>query len=159
MAFAWTETNKQHLREMWGKGLTAGQIAAAIGNPSSNSVIGMAHRMGLAGRPSPIRKRGPADPTRAAAAKRGAQERREAREREIAERARRAEQEAAQRREDERKRRERQIARAEASGRRCAFPMGDPKAPDFRCCNEPCKPNSPYCDEHHTLTHIRKEAA
>jgi GcrA cell cycle regulator len=64
MSFMWTATNLQHLREMWGKGVTAAQIAAAIGNPSRNSVVGKAHRLGLAGRPSPI-KRMEGEPRRA----------------------------------------------------------------------------------------------
>ena len=41
------------IRRMWGEGATANVIAAAIGI-SRNAVIGRAHRMKLAARPSPI---------------------------------------------------------------------------------------------------------
>ena len=46
------------LRDLWSRGLSASQIATALcrfGPVSRNSVIGKVHRMGLAGRPSPIR--------------------------------------------------------------------------------------------------------
>lgn len=56
MTFAWTAINKQHVRDMWSKGLSANKIAAAIGNPSRNSVMGMIHRMDLESRPSPIKR-------------------------------------------------------------------------------------------------------
>lgn len=54
MSFIWNRINVEHLRDMWLKGLTASQIASAIGNPSRNSVISKAARIGLPGRASPI---------------------------------------------------------------------------------------------------------
>ena len=53
---AWTDDRVDHLRELWSKGLSASQIAAQLGDGvTRNAVIGKAHRLGLEGRPSPIR--------------------------------------------------------------------------------------------------------
>ena len=52
---AWTDDRVEKLRELWTKGLSASQIAVQLGGVSRNAVIGKAHRLGLEGRPSPIR--------------------------------------------------------------------------------------------------------
>ena len=52
----WTEERMELLRSLWGAGRTASEIAEIIGEVSRNSVIGKAHRLGLNGRPSPIKK-------------------------------------------------------------------------------------------------------
>ncbi len=44
---SWTEEKVQKLKELWGKGNTASQIAAIIGGISRNAVIGKAHRLNL----------------------------------------------------------------------------------------------------------------
>ncbi len=44
---SWTEEKVAKLREMWGKGQTASQIAEIIGGVSRNAVIGKAHRLNL----------------------------------------------------------------------------------------------------------------
>ena len=43
----WDETKVNKLRELWGKGNTASQIAEIIGGISRNAVIGKAHRLNL----------------------------------------------------------------------------------------------------------------
>ena len=43
----WTEDRVKKLRELWGKGNTASQIAEIIGGISRNAVIGKAHRLNL----------------------------------------------------------------------------------------------------------------
>jgi len=52
---AWTDERIEQLRQMWQQGLTASQIADALGGVSRNAVIGKAHRLGLQARPSPVR--------------------------------------------------------------------------------------------------------
>ena len=52
----WTEERVARLKGLWGEGHTASQIAAILGDVTRNAVIGKAHRLGLKGRPSPIRK-------------------------------------------------------------------------------------------------------
>ena len=44
---SWTEERVAKLKELWGRGKTASQIAEIIGGISRNSVIGKAHRLNL----------------------------------------------------------------------------------------------------------------
>ena len=44
---SWTEERVAKLKELWGKGNTANQIAEIIGEVSRNAVIGKAHRLNL----------------------------------------------------------------------------------------------------------------
>ena len=44
---SWTEEKVDKLKELWGKGKTASQIAEIIGGISRNAVIGKAHRLNL----------------------------------------------------------------------------------------------------------------
>ena len=44
---SWTEVKVKKLKELWGKGSTANQIAEIIGGMSRNAVIGKAHRLNL----------------------------------------------------------------------------------------------------------------
>ena len=44
---SWTEEKVNKLKELWGKGNTASQIAEIIGGLSRNAVIGKAHRLKL----------------------------------------------------------------------------------------------------------------
>lgn len=58
----WTDERVEKLRELWGRGMSASEIAEMLGDVTRNAVIGKAHRLGLSGRPSPIKKK----PTRGA---------------------------------------------------------------------------------------------
>ena len=53
---SWTEEKVNKLKELWGKGQTASQIATIIGGVSRNAVIGKAHRLNLS---SKIKARSP----------------------------------------------------------------------------------------------------
>ena len=44
---SWTDEKVSKLKELWGKGKTANQIAEIIGGISRNAVIGKAHRLNL----------------------------------------------------------------------------------------------------------------
>ena len=44
---SWTEEKVAKLKELWGKGNTASEIAGIIGGISRNAVIGKAHRLNL----------------------------------------------------------------------------------------------------------------
>lgn len=58
---AWTDERIALLTKLWTDGLTASQIALALGEATTrNAVIGKAHRLGLSGRPSPVRVPRPA---------------------------------------------------------------------------------------------------
>ena len=50
---SWTPDRVQKLKELWGKGNTAAQIASIIGGVSRNAVIGKAYRLNLAVKSTP----------------------------------------------------------------------------------------------------------
>lgn len=53
---AWTDERIALLKQYWDDGLSASQIAELMGESlSRNAVIGKAHRLGLASRPSPLK--------------------------------------------------------------------------------------------------------
>ena len=45
---SWTLERVDKLKQLWGKGNTAGQIASIIGEVTRNAVIGKAYRLNLA---------------------------------------------------------------------------------------------------------------
>tara|TARA_B100000963_G_scaffold85610_1_gene73199 strand:+ start:162 stop:650 length:489 start_codon:yes stop_codon:yes gene_type:complete len=47
---SWTDEKVTKLKELWGKGSTASQIAEILGGVSRNAVIGKAHRLNLSGK-------------------------------------------------------------------------------------------------------------
>jgi GcrA cell cycle regulator len=70
----WTDERAETLRALWlqqDPHLSAGRIAQLMGT-TKNAIIGRAHRMGLAARPSPITPRGVPKPPRERAADRPA---------------------------------------------------------------------------------------
>ena len=53
---AWTDERIAALKQYWEEGRSASQIAEVLGEGlSRNAVIGKAHRLGLASRPSPLK--------------------------------------------------------------------------------------------------------
>ena len=44
---SWTDEKVNKLKELWGRGQTASQIAQILGGVSRNAVIGKAHRLNL----------------------------------------------------------------------------------------------------------------
>ena len=52
---SWTDERVDQLKSLWTEGLSASQIARALGGVTRNAVIGKVHRLGLAGRASPTR--------------------------------------------------------------------------------------------------------
>ena len=53
---AWTDQMVEDLRVMWKQGMTTAEIGKKLG-VSKNSIVGKVHRLGLSGRPSPIKKK------------------------------------------------------------------------------------------------------
>ena len=47
---SWNEEKVNKLKELWGKGNTASEIAQILGGVSRNAVIGKAHRLNLSGK-------------------------------------------------------------------------------------------------------------
>lgn len=133
---SWTDKRVQTLETMWRAGKSASEIAETLGGVTRNAVIGKAHRMGLSGRPSPIKKvkerpvsapsataETPAAPAAAPAARakpvavsasgKGAG-----------------------------------VSILQLTERMCKWPHGDPREADFHFCGQPSKPGMPYCTDH-----------
>lgn len=143
----WSNERIEQLRSLWQDGLSASQIAASLGGITRNAVIGKAHRLGLTGRPSPIKNR-PVGIVRPKPPRRP-----------------RVERPAAPR-----------VAAASAShpvhhrleppqpvveiddgpgatiltltDRICKWPIGDPRHPDFHFCGRASAEGLPYCADH-----------
>ncbi|WP_162917009.1 GcrA family cell cycle regulator [Dongia deserti] len=177
----WTPWRLEALRRLWDQKVSANKIASALGGGlTRNAVIGKAHRLGLAGRPSPIIRDG-RTPKRRQYKPRpklpgGRQALLEARERtEAVKAAQRQAQPAAPAAPpppppsppeprialDARatvatptqSRSERMTSRT------CAWPIGDPREPGFHFCGAtPVREGHSYCDEHHAASIQKKPA-
>lgn len=140
----WTEADRLLLADLWGQGLSASAIGLQM-KRSKNSVLGAVHRMNLPGRASPIPAKGSGAPQLRRQPMPGVP-----------------------------KARGEQVLGGSALGlmpavaavpvavepkpgvasRPCCWPLGDPKARDFRFCEAAGVPGRPYCAEHHALAYI-----
>jgi len=151
---SWTEQKIQMLKDMWGHGYSASEIAKRLGGFTRNAVIGKAHRLKLSSRPSPIKRE---DEGRAAgglpvgsvpivrtSSKKRAMLRslppvalpstvKPARDSLAA---------------LENLKRNEGIAVTKAGERHCRWPIGDPRSPDFRFCGCNAYESLPYCIDH-----------
>lgn len=124
---AWTDDRVEKLRELWDKGLSASQIAKELAEGvTRNAVIGKAHRMGLASRPSPVKS----DPAKraAAAAKKKAAPKKEAVK--VAAPA------------------TGKVSILDLTESMCKWPIGHPGEANFHFCGKPSQPTFPYCANH-----------
>lgn len=140
----WTDERVDRLKSLWREGLSASQVAKALGGVSRNAVIGKLHRLKLTGsRPTPPRLRRPAAPR--AAARSGLRLTR-----------RRPAPAAAP------------FIAAAPDGPGlfrsfadlrpgcCKWPIGDPADANFSLCGRPA--DGPYCPGHHQLAHQPRRA-
>src|SRR5213593_4318963 len=130
----WTEQRIEMLRRLWGQGQTASQIAVALGGVTRNAVIGKAHRLGLTGRPSPIKRdaSGTAVPKRRPVPRRAMAPQPKpmmALQRSLA-----PQDGGASLSQPREQPRNYPPARAHGGTKSCSWPMGDPKQPGFHFC-------------------------
>lgn len=151
----WTNERVEELRRLWGQGQTASRIADLLGGVTRNAVIGKAHRLGLRGRPSPIRRdeNAPArsvTPRIIPAVQPVKAELPPVEVRSETPRSAPIAQPAAAS----------QPKVAGAGGTRsCSWPMGDPKQPGFHFCGAEAVPGRPYCSTHCGMAYQRKSEA
>lgn len=148
-SMSWTDERIQQLKDLWGQGYSASEIAGKLGGVTRNAVIGKVHRLGLSGRPSPIRRSKPAvksvaGTVRAAVAAKSSVPRPLNTQNKPA-----AVSSAAplvvpppEKIEALRQR------AARLPERQCRWPEGDPRKPDFHFCKEPAYDDLPYCWQH-----------
>ncbi|WP_049758227.1 GcrA family cell cycle regulator [Phenylobacterium zucineum] len=130
---SWTRERVIALTRLWCDGLSAAQIAAALGGVTRNAVLGKVHRLGLSGRERPARpgaRRAPGPPRRPVRAPR-------------------------------RPAPARPLLRSAApppegpglatvltvGAHTCRWPVGDPLAPGFTLCGRPAVRGA-YCEGH-----------
>jgi GcrA cell cycle regulator len=159
---SWTSERIEQLKTLWDEGKSASQIAEAMGDGlTRNAVIGKAHRLGLASRPSPLKT---AATEAAGAAVRVIEA--------VVEGIGEAVDEAVHAAVDAesaakvparpapaRPRAPREPAKPakvtvlELSDRICKWPIGHPDEADFHFCGKPVNPGFPYCGEHCLLAY------
>ncbi len=150
----WTNERVEELRRLWGQGQTASRIADLLGGVTRNAVIGKAHRLGLRGRPSPIRRDETGAVARPAPVPRvsvPAPQPVKAAELPPVEVTRSAPLSPAA---------STQSKVASAGGMRsCSWPMGDPKQAGFHFCGDEAVAGRPYCATHCGMAYQRKAEA
>jgi GcrA cell cycle regulator len=146
----WNEETIGKLRALWAEGLSTAEIGRRMGI-SKNAVVGKAHRLNLASRPSPIRRdgersarsrqprrvHGPTLPTLPAALTPMPAEPPRPVERPMP------------------------VLRAVCLPRPgarvtpCCWPIGEPGTRSFRFCDVGAIAGKPYCDEHAALAYVK----
>ncbi len=140
---SWTDERVSMLRQLWGEGKTAAEIAKILGGVTRNAVIGKAHRLKLSGRVSPIQQNTRTETviSRAVANRPAAAESRPVRAL-----ARELELPVAPRIEEYIP--GKGVKLVDLKERMCRWPIGDPKDENFRFCGCEAHPELPYCDHH-----------
>jgi len=131
-AVNWSDDRVEQLKTLWTEGLSASQIARALGGVTRNAVIGKVHRLGLAGRASPSRAERP----RVSMSPKAPSMRSHQPPAPIVE-------------EDPLQLEDGNFATVlTISDRMCRWPIGDPSASEFHFCGRAPKAGSPYCEAH-----------
>jgi GcrA cell cycle regulator len=127
----WTDDRVEQLKNLWTEGLSASQIARALGGVTRNAVIGKVHRLGLAGRASPSRSERPRLPMAPKVSMRTHVP------------------PAPVVEEDPLTFDDGSHATVlTINDRMCRWPIGDPSADEFHFCGRSPKGGSPYCEAH-----------
>jgi GcrA cell cycle regulator len=151
---SWTDERIALLKKMWKEGKSAAEIAKTLAKGvTRNAVIGKAHRMGLSGRPSPIKKP-PAPkkeaakkaPARVPTASKAPKKTATAATTKSAHIARAAEE--APKFDKEEIPEGGGVSLLELTERMCKWPIGDPREDDFTFCGRGIRVGTPYCPDH-----------
>lgn len=157
---AWTEDKVEKLKELWGTGLTAAQIAETLGGVSRNAVIGKANRLGLSkpGRPRAQKAAAPATPAEAKPVKAAPAA---PAPRTVAEKpaSRKPIQRPAEPAVEHISPPPRAAKGKIPSHRRCQWPIGHPGDDDFHFCEHESLATKPYCEFHCRMAYRQKVEA
>lgn len=128
---SWTDERVEVLKKLWIEGKTASQIASELGGVTRNAVIGKVHRLGLSGRPSPIKRK----PKKEKAVSRVAKKKATVKpiSRPVVQDDLPADGGACM---------------LELKESMCKWPIGDPKSDNFRFCGQKSASGLPYCEGH-----------
>jgi GcrA cell cycle regulator len=139
----WTPEQINELTRLWGEGLTTSEIGKRLGI-SKNAVVGKAHRLHLAARPSPIKRTGRPPVFRTAVKLPGVA--RPPRIRQATTTTGTPHVHSAP-----------QPVRwtGEVSNNICKWPIGHPGDPDFSFCTDKALVGKPYCAEHCAVAFVK----
>lgn len=163
---AWTDDVVADLKKMWAEGLTTGEIAKRL-DVSKNSVVGKVHRLGLSGRPSPIKKKAEVETTKIEIKQAPKTVKKE---KPIAVKPIKAPIEVKKEVIDKTIKQERPIKKEiefklhkEGSVRvtdldthTCRWPIGDPKDEKFHFCGKRIRVGQTYCEEHSEIAYVKQ---
>ncbi len=147
---SWNDQKIQMLRDMWGNGFSASEIAKKLGGLTRNAVIGKAHRLKLSGRVAPARSGEDVDVPKAAAAVRAKPAGKKVMLRAIPAMPvpnlpPRAATPVVKRAAEPGKS---AVPPLKTTERQCRWPHGDPRSPDFKFCGCSAVEGLPYCLDH-----------
>ncbi len=161
---AWTDQMVEDLKKMWKEGLTTGEIGRRLG-VSKNSIVGKVHRLGLSGRPSPIKKKSdtpkPAETT----------EKKPIKKESFFQSATKKETPVPENNKNETSdnnrfistkieskplpRKDGKVLLTNLDNHTCRWPIGDPKDENFHFCGKRVRLGQTYCDEHAALAYVK----
>lgn len=153
---SWTDDRVATLTKLWSQGKSASEIAEVLGGVTRNAVIGKAHRLGLSGRPSPIKKKKVAKKTIKKKEDTAEKPKTKAKKKSIqpAKTAKPAKKEIKLPIAPPTFIEEKPVHDGELidildlTERVCRWPIGDPKEGEFGFCGAECDPAHPYCLPH-----------
>lgn len=156
---SWTDERIATLKKMWKEGKSAAEIAKTLGKGvTRNAVIGKAHRMGLSGRPSPIKKS--AAPKKEAAPKKTAAKATRSKKAAAPAAAPSSKSAPAKEAAEDVRIFEKDVVPAgggvallDLTERMCKWPIGDPRDDDFTFCGLAIRPGTPYCPDHAAMAY------
>ena len=163
---AWTEQMVEDLRKMWKEGLTTGEIGKRLG-VSKNSIVGKVHRLGLAGRPSPIKKKSDDSEAISQPTAPSLQTIKTSKAEKITsdESNKKAEAVKESKKEEHfistkieskpQVRKDGKVMLTSLDNHTCRWPIGDPKDENFHFCGKKVRLGQTYCEEHAALAYVK----
>ncbi|MDA0339165.1 MAG: global cell cycle regulator GcrA-like protein [Proteobacteria bacterium] len=128
---SWTDERVELLKKLWKKGLSASQIAEALGDVTRNAVIGKAHRLSLSSRPSPLKKPAEEKKVKPTVKKK----------------------KPVTKAKPEKEEEPSTITILSLTDRMCRWPLGHPGDDDFHFCGRMSLPGQPYCAMHAAMAY------
>lgn len=163
---AWTDEMIAELKKLWQEGVTTGEIGKRL-NVSKNSIVGKVHRLGLSGRPSPIkRKDADANATPAPKAeKKLAAPKPQKNKVEKNNEPKPVKVEVVKETEVEfipippvekvPSKAGQNVSLTDLDNHTCRWPIGDPKDDNFHFCGNKVRIGQTYCDEHAAIAYVK----
>ena len=161
---AWTDEMVEELKRLWAEGVTTGEIGRRL-NISKNSIVGKVHRLGLSGRPSPIKKKSEEAPAKPAAK---TPEPAAVKSKPAAPKVQPQPSSAEASEEDIKLAKSLNIPSADNTKKEflslidldnhtCRWPIGDPKDENFHFCGRKVRLGQTYCEEHAAIAYVSKK--